>query len=85
MNKKGRHGHLIMCCNDGVIHESKNAASIYYNISASAITRQINGERKTAAGLYFVNVTGYESKEELEEIRKEKIRNKYHIKEVIIE
>ena len=85
MNKRGRHGDTIMCCNDGVIHPSKSAASNYYKISASAITRQLNGERKTAAGLYFIRVTGNESKVELEKIREQKLRMCYRLKEAIVE
>ena len=84
MNKRGRRGDVIMCCNDGMIHQSKSAASSYYNISASAITRQLNGERKTASGLYFISISGNESKKELEEIREKMLRACYRLKGAIV-
>lgn len=79
MQKKnrGRAGQLVMCCNDGCIYQSIHEAAEKYGISTSAITRQIQGERKLAAGLYFVTVSGDESREELDEIRLNVLKTQY--------
>lgn len=67
--KRGRPGKTVMCINDGRIFSSLDIAAHAYEISKSAITRQIKGERKKANGLFFVEITGYETKSELQQIR----------------
>lgn len=74
---RGRAGQLVMCCNDGCIYQSIHEAAEKYGISTSAIARQIRGERKLAAGLYFVAVSGNESRKELNEIRLEVLKAQY--------
>lgn len=67
--KRGRPGKTVMCINDGRIFPSLDIAANTYKISKSAITRQIKGERKKANGLFFVEITGHETKSELQQIR----------------
>lgn len=67
--KKGRPGKKVICINDGRIYLSLDTAANTYRINKSAITRQLKGERKKASGLFFVEITGNETKSELQQIR----------------
>lgn len=84
-SKKGRTGQIIMCCNDGEIYNSVHQAAKYYDISVSAITRQLKKERKTAAGLYFVEIVGNESDDELQDIREKILSTVYKMRRYILE
>lgn len=82
--KRGRNGQCVMCCNDGRTFSSLHDAAKNYAISVSAITRQLKHERKTAAGLYFIEISGTESIESLNELRLHVIQQNYRLKGVFI-
>ena len=83
-SKKGRTGQSILCCNDGETFSSVHQAAKYYDISVSAITRQLKKERKTAAGLYFVEVSGNETDVEIQTIRKNILSTVYKMRRYIL-
>lgn len=84
MKKRGRSGQAIMCCNDGCVYSSIHEAAKTYAISTSTIARQIQGERKLAARLYFVAVSGNESHELLNEIRLNVLKAEYRLKGIVL-
>lgn len=64
----------VLCINDGIIYPSMLDAAKQYGISQSAISRQINGKRKTAKGYYFVIVPHDITKHDIKLLQKEYIK-----------
>ena len=77
--KTGRPGKSVMCINDGTIYGSLEAAATKYCISRSAISKHIHGDRKSVRGLYFIEISGNETPEELQTIREKELFSQYHI------
>lgn len=82
--KTGRPGKIVMCVNDGLVFQSMEEAAQQYNTTRSTISRNIHGTRRTARGLQFVLITGTESRDELEGIREEVLRECYRLKGAIV-
>lgn len=78
--KRGRPGKYAMCINDGKIYKSIADAANYYQISSSAVSLAIHEKRKCVKGLYFIEISGNESKSEIEEIRISFINKKFNFK-----
>lgn len=77
--KTGRPGKKIMCINDGKIFSSITEASTFYSVSRSAISKQLMGVRTQIAGRYFIYVAEGKSTEELQSIRKSKLKEIYNL------
>lgn len=75
----GRPGKNIMCLNDGKIYQSIADAASYYQVSASAVSLTLNNKRRSVKGLYFIFITGDESPEDLQSIRRDTIAEKCKI------
>lgn len=77
--KTGRPGKKIMCINDGNVFSSITAASEFYSVSRSAISKQLMGIRSQVAGRYYIYVHNSASEDELKEIRQNKIKEIYNL------
>ena len=81
--KTGRKGTKVMCINDGKIYDSMTSAAKAYSTTRSTISKNLSGQLKTAKGFCFISVTGTETQNELDEIRKTIVIEKYNIEGVI--
>lgn len=77
--KRGRPGKKIMCLNDSNIYDSVADAANAYKISCSAISQILHEKRNAVKGLYFISISGTESKKELEKIRGKALAEKCNI------
>lgn len=82
--EKGRPGKCVLCINDGRIYESMSKAAIAYNVTEGAISKQIHGHTKAVKGYSFIEISGTETEDELNEIRLNVMQMKYKWKGVIL-
>lgn len=64
---------LIYCINSDTVYESITAAAAAAGVDKSAMSKHVNGKRKTANGYVYVKINAETSGEELQKIRAEKI------------
>lgn len=77
--KTGRPGKPVLCINDGCIYTSLEAAAIAYQTTRSSLSKHIHGNRKSVKGMYFVELTGTESADEIDQIRIQFVSRKYNL------
>ena len=76
---KGRPGQRILCINDGLIFNSLSEASEHYNIDQASITRQLQGQRKTAGGYHFIRLESLTNEESIDKLREDALKQIYNI------
>ena len=76
---KGRPGQRILCINDGLIFNSLSEAAEYYNIDQTSITRQLQGQRKTAGGYHFIRIDNLRYEEDINKLREDALKKIYNI------
>ena len=78
----GRPGKKIMCINDGNMFSSITEAADYYNVTRSAISKQLNGMRSQVDGRYFIYV---DDTSDVNVLRKQKIEEIYKLENIKID
>lgn len=66
-----------MCVNDCKIYENIRVAALNYKTTQSAISKQLHGHRKTVKGFYFVEISGNETTDEIQDIQKNVLSTVY--------
>lgn len=61
----------ILCINDGQIFDSMSDAAKHYKIAQSAISRQVNGNRRMANGYYFMSIGNDFKKADIKRLQRE--------------
>lgn len=69
----------ILCINNGIVYPSLAVASATLGLDKGSISKCLKDERIKVNGLSFVKVTGTETKQELEKIIINNLKEKFNI------
>lgn len=78
----GKNNGAVMCINTGVIYATASEAARALDLPESGVSRVINGLRKDHRGLCFVRCDSTASVDDLEQFRRDQLRNVYLIYDV---